>query len=86
MQLAVSPINKVYVINGVKLEGKILNTPVKRIETLLKNFGFMEESSSLQGMFRYFSSKKRQSNEKTSTVITLDATGKVNKVRYMNCA
>ncbi len=85
MQLSLSSIDTVYVINGVKLEGNILNKPVKRVEALLKNFGFMEESSSLQGMFRYFSPKKTK-KEKTSTLISIDPLGKINKVRYVNCA
>ncbi len=85
MQLSLSPINTVYVINGIKLQGKILNQPVKRIESLLKNFGFMEEVSSLQGMFRYFSPKKRKENKK-STLITIDNNGKVNKIRYVDMA
>lgn len=85
MQLSLSPINTVYVINGVKLEGKILNKSVKKIESLLRNFGFMEESSSLQGMFRYFSPKNRKENKK-STLITIDNSGKVNKIRYVDMA
>lgn len=85
MQLALSSINTVYVINGVKLEGKILNKSVKRIESMLKHFGFMEQSSSLHGMFRYFAPKTHKA-EKKSTLITVDPTGKVSKIKYVDMA
>ncbi|MDB5230626.1 MAG: hypothetical protein JWN76_1431 [Chitinophagaceae bacterium] len=74
-------INRFLIISGIKLTSGIINNSVKQIEEFLKLNNFREDANSLAGMFRYYSNPYSQ--DKSTTVLSISATGKVNKIKYI---
>ena len=74
-------INRLVIINGIKLTKGIINNSVKQIEEFLQLNNFREDSNSLAGMFRYFSNP--YSTDRSTTVLSISESGKVNKIKYI---
>jgi hypothetical protein len=80
MEFSFAPINKIIVINGIKIQKELMHYPVNQLEEYLAHLDFKEECNSLLGTFRYYSSETCKDNN--TTVVMVDQNGLVEKVKF----